>query len=513
MKKITAVFMSLLLICLTICANFLINVNAAAPMFSAQLAYDGQVHDYYGTYFNVFVDNEKIESPIPPVVLSNGRSIVSVREIFESVGADVLWTAGEPSRVLICRDADIVSLALDDDVALVNGKEVKMDAEAKLVAYNGIGKTMVPVRFVAQTLGMNVDYVEKSNSILINTPPTPTPTPTPMPTPTPTVKPTVKPTIKPTATPKPLKSVDAISYAEFEGKVTVQIALSAPIDDYDRFLLTDPERVVVDLEGYDVSGVSPVYRVGTFVSQIRTGTYNDCARIVIDTTDLDTYNTSLSKDKKMITVRLNEKVKQTDKTDKKDFGDYKVVIDPGHGGSDPGAIGYNEDGTVALQEKDVTLPIANMVYKILRENGVKAYYTRNTDVYVTLGDRVEFANSIDASLFVSIHCNAFTSDDVNGTLVMHHTTKDTTEYGVSGKDLANNILKYLPDALGTQDSGRTDGSAMYVIRKANMPSVIVETAFITNEDDREKLADKKLQEKAAEAIAKGIMDSVKKLKK
>ncbi len=507
MKKFAAIFMIVFLSCQIIYLNFFITANAATPTFSAQLSYDGQVHDYYGTYFNVFVDNEKIESPIPPVVLANGRSIVSVREIFESVGADVLWTAGEPSRVLICRDADIVSLALDDDIALVNGKEVKMDAEAKLVAYNGIGKTMVPVRFVAQTLGMDVDYEQTSGSILINTPQKTTPTPTSTPTPTPTHTPTVK----PTTTPKPLKSVDAISYAETEGKVTVQIALSAPIDDYDRFLLTDPERVVVDLKGYDISGVSSVYRVGTFVSQIRTGTYNDCARIVIDTFGLDTYNTSLSKDKKMITVRLNEKVSENDKTD--NLGDYKVVIDPGHGGSDPGAIGYNEDGTIALQEKDVTLPIANMVYKILRENGVKAYYTRNTDVYVTLSDRVEFANNIDASLFVSIHCNAFTSDDVNGTLVMHHTTKDTKEYGVSGKDLANNILKYLPDALGTQDSGRTDGSAMYVIRKANMPSVIVETAFISNEDDREKLADKKLQEKAAEAIAKGIIDSVKKLKK
>lgn len=142
-----------------------------------------------------------------------------------------------------------------------------------------------------------------------------------------------------------------------------------------------------------------------------------------------------------------------------------------------------------------------------------AYYTRNTDVYVTLAGRAEFANKIGASLFVSVHCNAFTTTDVQGSLVMHHTSKDTSAYGVSGQELATNILKYLPDALGTQNRGRVDGSAMYVIRKVDMPSVIVETAFITNASDRAKLADKAKQEAAAQAIAKGIMDTLPKLTK
>ena len=69
-------------------------------------------------------------------------------------------------------------------------------------------------------------------------------------------------------------------------------------------------------------------------------------------------------------------------------------------------------------------------------------------------------------------------------------------------------MKYLPDALGTQNRGRVDGSAMYVIRKVDMPSVIVETAFITNPSDRAKLADPAMQEKAAQAIAQGILDTI-----
>ncbi len=481
-------FKFILTILILMCSVFFTTAHSA-PIFQAQIAYDGQTHNYKGTYFNVRVNNQNIKSPIPPIVLENGRSIVAVREIFESVGAEVLWTHGSPDRVLICHDSDIVSLALDDDIALVNGKNVKMEVPAKLVAYNGIGKTMVPVRFVAQMLGMEVDYDEVSGNILINNP-KPTPTPTPKPTPTPT----------------PLDNVDAISFAEGKDKVVVQIALDEAVKKYNTFELENPDRVVLDLYGFDISGVSSSYDVDTFVSTIRTGMFNGNARIVFDVEDLKSYKTTLSKDKKMLTVTLYKKGSLADSS-------FKVVIDPGHGGSDPGAIGYNKDGTEALYEKDVTLPISKMVYDILEENGIDVYYTRNTDVYVTLDERTSFANEIDASLFVSIHCNAFESDDVNGTLVMHHTSNDTDEYGLSGKDLANNILKYLPKALGTKDNGRTDGSAMYVIRKTKMPSVIVETAFITNESDRKILSNKTCQKKAAEAIAKGIMDSVEMLKK
>ena len=88
---------------------------------------------------------------------------------------------------------------------------------------------------------------------------------------------------------------------------------------------------------------------------------------------------------------------------------------------------------------------------------------------------------------------------------MHHTSN---EYYLTAQKLASNILKYLPNAWGTKNRGRINGSSMYVIRKANMPSIIVENAFITNKEDRQKLCDEDKQKAAAEAIAQGIIDTL-----
>ena len=491
MKKITAIITLFFLICLN-----LTDTADAARVFQAQLTYDGAVHDYTGAYFTVVVNGQEVESPIPPIVLESGRSIVAVREIFESLGAEVLWAPGSPSRVYICYDGDIVSLTIDDRVALVNGRRVEMEVPAKIIAYNDIGKTMVPVRFVAETLGMEVDVDGSTDTISIHTPEQPaTPTPAPPPaTPTPT------PTLTPTPTPE-AKTVESLSASLDGNTLTAVLSLSAPLDTYNTMTLNGPNRVVLDLTGFSAAALSASYPAGGNTERIRTGEYEGSARIVFDVVKIPEYDVTVSEDKRTVTVTLTAENPPA-------VSGPKIVIDAGHGGSDPGAIGYNNDGSVSLQEKDATLPIANQLYEILRENGVDAYYTRNTDVYVTLAERAEFANSIGASLFVSVHCNAFTTTDVQGSLVMHHTSKDTSAYGVSGQDLANNILKYLPDALGTQNRGRVDGSAMYVIRKVDMPSVIVETAFITNPSDRAKLADPAMQEKAAQAIAQGILDTI-----
>lgn len=485
-----------------------------AERFEAELDYDGTLHEYSSAYFKVIIEGKKIESPIPPIVLENDRSIVAVREIFEAMGADVLWTQGNPSRVLISKGEDIVSLAIGDDIAIVNGKNVKMDIAAKLVGYNGVYKTMVPVRFVSETLGMEVAYEDSTATIYISSPtPTPTPTPTLTPTPTPIIK----------------KYIEKITYSNTATSFDAKIALSESYGYYNDFVLSNPDGVVVDIEGFDVDKLKPEYSIGGFVSKIRTGAFEGCGRIVFDLESATEYVISLSADKKTINISIKIKAstqtptptpKITSKptptpthTPKKftSASDCKIVIDAGHGGSDPGAMGYDDEGNLELNEKDVTLAVSKLVCDILKKNGADVYYTRDKDVYVSLEDRANYANKIGATLFISIHCNAFTNEDVSGTLVMHHTSKDTSEYGVSGREIATNILTYLPKALGTQNKGRMDGSAMYVIRKVDMPSVIVEMAFITNKSDREKLSDGIYQRRAAQAIADGIMDTIESL--
>lgn len=267
----------------------------------------------------------------------------------------------------------------------------------------------------------------------------------------------------------------------------------------------NPNRVVVDV--YKAVSALPKSEYpldsGGNTTKIRIGNHDDYMRIVFDVKSVPKYQAELSEDKTKLHVTLMLPDSSGSPRERP-----LVVIDAGHGGSDPGALG-KKDGQIVLKEKDINLAVSLKVIDILKANSVDVLATRTTDEYVSLSDRTDMANRACAALFVSIHCNAYPNGDISGSLVMHHTTKDTTlTYGVSGEQLATNILKYLPGALGTVNRGRVKGDSMWVIRNSQMPAVIVEMAFITNEGDRAKLSDPIYQAKAAEAIAKGILDTL-----
>ncbi len=491
-------------ILLTVLASLLTGFTATAAnkLFVATLEYDGTQHNYEGTYFDITVNGKEIKTPIPPIVLANGRSIVPVREIFEAVGAQVYWTEGKPSRVVIANEDTTVSLALGNNVALVNGKEVKMEVAAKLIAYEGTGKTMVPIRFVAETLDMEVDYDEKQGLIAIAE------------------------KEKAPEVVLPENKLTKVTSSLSGDTLTAKLTFDKAIEDYTYMTLDNPHRVVVDVKDSYIATGKYSYDAKGNTTKIRLGDYEGCARTVFDVEMMPDIRISLSSNKKVLTVILTAEEEEEEEerpAAKPDAGEDKdepadgegpiVVIDAGHGGSDPGAIGYDSEGNPLLYEKNVNLNISRQVYAILKENGVRVYMTRDDDSYVSLSARTDFANELGASLFISIHCNSYTSADMHGTLVMHHTDESILkEYGVCGRNVANNILAYLPAALNTENKGRVNGDAMYVIRKANMPSVIVETAFISNAEDRAKLADADCRSAAAEAIAKGIMDTLKDIK-
>lgn len=480
---------------------------ALAPTFHGVITYDGAEHNYSGTKFRIYVNGKKVETPIPPIVIENGRSLVPVREICEALGTEVLWSEGENgsgAKILICSDEKVIGLEIDKKVATVNGVEVKIDSAPKLIGYNGIGKTMVPIRFISETLNLSVDYIATEGYIMIDGYVQPTSKPTPTETPTPSVSPETSET--PDKTPETeLKGyVTSLEYAHGDGRDTVELKFSSEPGEYNILELSNPTRLVVDFEGFSVSKLKSSYSSEGEIDRIRTGDFEGSARFVFDVKTMPKYMVIVDEDSKRVQIRLvfDESVKEDDEVPD---DAPTVIIDAGHGGSDPGAIGKDENGKTIVYEKTINLAISKLVVKKLREEGINAVFTRDSDVYWELAERTDFANELEADLFVSIHCNALTDETVSGTLVMHHTSN---EYADTGKLLASNIMKYLPDAWGIANKGRVDGSKMYVIRKANMPSVIVENAFITNEGDREKLMDEELQEKAAEAICKGIIKTL-----
>lgn len=172
-----------------------------------------------------------------------------------------------------------------------------------------------------------------------------------------------------------------------------------------------------------------------------------------------------------------------------------VIVDPGHGGKDPGAIGIG-----GLQEKHIILPIAQQVAEILEKKGINAVMTRDSDYFVDLGPRVAMAEGNKADLFVSIHANSMGlgRPDVSG----------LETYYFASPRLAQTIHNSIVQEIDIRNRG-VRKARFYVLRKSSMPSVLVEVGYVTGREDAARLKTSEYQKKMAEAIARGILQYLK----
>ncbi|MBD1940906.1 N-acetylmuramoyl-L-alanine amidase [Coleofasciculus sp. FACHB-712] len=175
-------------------------------------------------------------------------------------------------------------------------------------------------------------------------------------------------------------------------------------------------------------------------------------------------------------------------------GRLVVVVDAGHGGKDPGAIGYR-----GLREVDVILPIAQQVAALLEQQGIQAVMTRKDDYFVDLQPRVTMAERANADLFVSIHANSIGGrPDVQGL---------ETYYYSSGGRLAQTIHNSILQNVDIRDRGVRQ-ARFYVLRKSSMPAVLVEVGFVSSPQEAVKLASPNYQSQMARAIARGILQYI-----
>lgn len=176
------------------------------------------------------------------------------------------------------------------------------------------------------------------------------------------------------------------------------------------------------------------------------------------------------------------------------MADYKIALDEGHGGSDPGAV-YK-----GRQEKEDTLDLTLAVGDILKKNGIDVYYTRTTDEYETPFKKATDANNSGADLFVSIHRNS--SENPN-----QYSGVETLVYSDTGlkAEVARNINNQLEDA-GFKNLGVDERKNLVVLKRTKMPAVLVEAGFINNDKDN-YLFDEEF-DSIAQAIADGILESI-----
>ena len=191
-------------------------------------------------------------------------------------------------------------------------------------------------------------------------------------------------------------------------------------------------------------------------------------------------------------VKKQTAPKKTKQVISKKVKNNVVVIDPGHGGLDTGALRGN------VLEKDLTLEIALRIKNCLQEMGMKnVIMTRSIDKTLTLDERVQIANNNNADIFVSVHINASVKSEINGI--------ETHYYSENGYDVAKVIHKELMENVNATDRGLFK-SKFYVINHTEAPAVLLELGFISNEQERSSLRSEERQMNSAQAIADGIVN-------
>jgi len=185
-----------------------------------------------------------------------------------------------------------------------------------------------------------------------------------------------------------------------------------------------------------------------------------------------------------------------------------VVIDPGHGGKDPGNLNVTKGMKV---EKELNLLIAKKLGNYIDQylgHKIKVVYTRTTDVFIPLEERVAKANKMNAAYFISIHCNASDNPAVYGTETHIHNIKSKTS-----RELGLQIEKQFKTRAGRNSRGlklKTDRTFnLLVLKDSKMPAILVETGFMTNKAEEAYLNSERGQDLIASAIFRGFRDYVK----
>ena len=369
-------------------------------------------------------------------------------------------------------------------------------------------------------------------------------------------------------------SVLAVRVWPAEDYTRVTLEHDQPIK-FSQMLVKDPERLVVDLEGVEFNSVlgslpNKILDSDPHIKLIRAGRNKPgVVRLVIELKGevkpqvftlqpvgeyghrlvLDLYPAEPPDPLMALLQKSETSLKaepQLQSRDKSKAAEDKpeitrlvtVMLDPGHGGEDPGAIGHS-----GSREKDITLSVARRLKaKIDAEQNMRSVLTRDDDFFIPLHQRVQKARRVQADLFVSVHADAFMKSTARGSsvfvlsengasssaarwLAQRENSADLVggvNIGVKDPYLArtlldlsqtatlNDSLKLAKSVLGsigninTLHKGQVEQAGFAVLKAPDIPSILVETAFISNPEEEKRLTDEAYQDQMAEAILKGI---------
>lgn len=432
----------------------------------------GGVQAHAEKEIDIVLNGQNIPCDSPPQI-RNDRTVVPISSIVKPLGGTADFD-GKARTVSVSVSGKSILFTLDSTHVMVDGVVKQLDTPAVIIK----DRTMIPVRFLAEELGYNVRWGGVDRTVYIDAP-------------------------------IEVKEISDVWVSKNSTSVTISIQASGDISGYRIEDYKNPERTVLDFPGFVLKRNFQESIDADGLTGLRSGNHEGYARLVVDLTKAVSYTKKLQSGNTRLDIqyRVNSSGSTTTPIPPKTEGKIRVVIDPGHGGSDPGTLGKDKDGNTVMQEKNPNLSISIGVYNILSAAGYDVIMTRYDDSYPSLKQRADIANNYDADLFVCIHNNASDTDpDLSGTMTFYSGPKDAAGIGkYNSKELAKYIQTELVKNLGTRDLNVREGHDYYVINKTNMTAVLVEVSYVSNEVERTKLADENYLNLAARSIADGIM--------
>lgn len=522
-------------------------MRAIVPLLFVAICLLLPARAYADAPIQLYLNQIKLEPEVPPQIVNGGTTIVPVRIVSEQLGAKVSWF--ETSRVVkVEQGTTTIEMKIDDPVVTVNGKSEKLEAAPKI----SDGSTLVPIRFIAEQLGLKVGWDQLTRSVMLfkqaeepaSAPTKPEPVVTPPAetkdkdtetkgTDTKETSSAVGGVIKAvvsgtksessepsgngstgstggtssssgssgtgstspdkTSTAKPEAGSSNAVLSKLEvvgGEIVIQTSgFVTPT----AFALSDPYRIVIDLPNTELGAfgrfaspgqISDMAVIHPLVSKIRYALNSNSpavVRIVLDMKQASDYQLKEVVPGKMWAISFVSKK-------------YKVVIDPGHGGKDPGAESIN-----SRVEKEFTLSLSNKVHMLLQQQpAVRSIMTRTDDSYPTLQDRVDLANNQNADLFISIHGNSYKST-ISGTET-YYSRQDSFEF-------ASRLHGKIIEAAGLPDRNVRQ-SHFKVVRDTTMPAALLEIGYLTHAQDASLMYNDDFQNRVAEAIVSAILEQL-----
>lgn len=404
----------------------------------------------------VLINEESLKTEFFPYI-KDGRTFVPIREITEKLGADVKWD-GKDESIKITLNGDVINMQIDNPNVTVNDKEIALDkAQApQLALYNKPRKetkTMVPLRFISETFGYNVDWNNDKVRAEISTV-------------------SAKSIFEDNKTKK--ESNNNSKNKKTSNKNTVSKENTSKKTKTKSSSIFDNNYFQSNVEKSETDNIK---------NQIKKGNEDK----IFEQAELD------EKDKENRVIKDKIEIN----------GKLNIVIDPGHGGKDSGAIAL--DGYT--YEKDLNLLVAeNLMEKLNNNSEINATITRTRDEYIKLLDRAAISNDSNADLFLSIHFNSADNSSAKGIEVLYASEKNVSIKDTVQKHFASCLQKALIKETGALDRGIKNRPAIIVLNKTKNVSALVELGFLSNESDLENIKDPDYIDKLARGIYNGIED-------